>query len=253
VDSLQTLKVMIVGDVLELDAKPLSNRPWHPSVIATLLAGLIGGAAGLLLLNGLHPVFPLADLPELGPYPSKELIEKYSVAEYAFRSRNGATDCGILGGCLGLFFGLLTAGNYRVKAMISSALAGVLAGAIGGYVVGLMVAASIVSSAEQSLLQSTTYHAMIWAPIGAAISGAIALLHSPRQLLPALLAGLVGGIVGSIAYNVLASILYPLSNLSIITPDTLMERLVWIGSGVLGLGACLLFGLRSAPARPQAT
>lgn len=229
---------------VEESAPALTSHYFQPRAVATVLAGVVGGGLGFLVIHWLHPLHPLPQLPELGAYPSAALLEQHTIAETEFRSFNGAMDCGILGGCLGLLVGLVASTRRRFLTAAAAGASGALGGALIGFVVGQVVAYGINHSWQQSLLYSTVYHALIWGVIGIAVNGAVVATQNPRQMMGAILAGIIGGVLGALAYNSLSSIMYPMSNLSIITPVTASERLLWIMTCVISLSLCLVFGLR---------
>lgn len=218
---------------------------WRPSPIIGLLSCLIGAGLAYLVINQVHPIFPMEDLPEMGPYPSAELVAQYTAAEYAFQSSNSAMNCAILGAIVGVLVGLLTASNRVVGGLIG-ALAGALAGGLGGYLGGIFAASAIVRAGEQSLWQSVGFLSIAWGLIGIAVCGGMASIHSKSQIPSALIIGTIAGILGALAYNMIASILYPMSNLVLITPLTSGERLAWALSFGTMLGIGIGIGFRQA-------
>lgn len=225
-----------------IDSSPVA---WRPSPILGILSCLFGAGLAYLVINQVHPIIPMEDLPDMGPYPSAELVAQYTAAEYAFQSSNSAINCTILGALVGVLVGLLTASN-RVLGGLTGALAGAVAGGLGGYLGGLFAASAIVSAREQSLLQSVGFLSIAWGLIGFAVCGAMAAIHSKSQIPSALIIGIVAGILGALAYNMIASILYPISNLVLITPVTAGERLTWALSFGTTLGVGIGFAFRNA-------
>lgn len=222
-----------------------SARIWRPHPILGLLSCVLAAGLAYLVVERIYPVFAFEDLPEMGPYPSAELTAQYAAAEYAFQSSNGAVNCAILGALVGLFVGLFTSTN-RVAGGIVGALAGVVAGAAGGYIAGYLSAAAVLKAAAQSLLQSVGYLSIPWGLIGAFVCGAIAALHNKSQILSALVIGIVVAVLGALAYNMITSILYPMSNLVLTTPKASNERLIWALSFGVALGLGVGLGFRSA-------
>ncbi len=220
-------------------------RPTNAALWMALVGGLLGGLIGFVVVNAAHPVLPFEDLPELGMSPSAELVKRYHVAEYAFRSGNGAVDCGILGGCLGLVIGLFTVRRRALGAIVTG-VAGLALGALAGFVIGRFVATALITSVPQTLAQSAFYHGAIWGLIGAGIGASVGLLNRSSAFLNLTIFGLIGGVLGAIVFNIVAPIVAPASNLSIITPASAAERIVWIGSAAVCIGLFVGLGLRDA-------
>lgn len=230
-----------------------SDRSWQPSILLSVIAATLGGVVGFFILYKLHPYFPRPELPEMPQYPSEELRALYRDAELNFHSKNGAVDCAILGGCLGLLLGIFTS-RKRVLSAIAGTTLGVLSGGIVGAGIGYRVATDINSSAEQSLLLSSLYHFAIWGAIGILVFTAIAVFHDLKQIGSAIISGILAGVFASLAYIVVSSIMFPTANLSLVFPEPSTQRFVWIASGCLALGLCLGLGLRTpkTPAAPSA-
>lgn len=218
---------------------------WQPAVWQLLLGAVLAGILGFLVINQIHPYYPLPELPELGPYPSKKLLDEHKAAELDFHRHNEAVNCGVLGGLLGLFTALFAAKRKVVSCLVSSVL-GVVAGSGIGHVIGEMAANSINQSTQQSLPQSLSYHSAVFAVISLAVWGSITLINRPSRILPAVISAVVGGVLGALIYNVVCSLTFPLSNLSIITARTTTERAIWVTSCALGLAICWALGARSS-------
>ncbi len=223
---------------------------WRPQPVLAVIACVVAAALAFAVVNQLHPVFPFEDLPEQGPYPSAELMAQYKAAEYAFQSSNGAVNGGVLGALMGLLVGALTA-SRRVAGIAMGLIVGAAAGALGGYVAGNLVAGAIYQAGSQSMVQSVGYLTIYWGLIAAAVCGAMAVVHNPRQLPAAILTGLVIAAIGAILYNVVASLVFPLANLVLITPNTASERLVWALCFGIALGVGIAFGFRAKDSTPR--
>ena len=224
---------------------------WRPNLGLSLVGCLLAAGLSFLVVNQIHPVAPFEDLPELGAYPSAELLAQYKTAEYAFQTINSAVNCAILGAFIGLFVGVLTAAN-RVLGAVVGAIAGAVAGGLAGYVGGTLVAGAVYQSTTPSLLQCVGYLSLVWGLIGAAVCGAIAALHNRAQVLSAIVTGALIAALGALLYNVVASILFPMSNLVYLTPKTMNERLVWAMCFGVAMGIGIGFGFRNAkPAQPK--
>lgn len=215
-----------------------------PPVWIVLLGGVLGGLIGFLFVNAAHPVFPFEELPELGMNPSSELVARYHAAEYAFRSNNAAIDCGVLGGCLGLLLGLV-ATKRRIPGAILTGVVAFIAGSVAGYAMGQFVAYAQITSSPQTLTQSAMIHATIWGVIGGAAAGVIGWLRG-SSFLSMVVSGTAGGVLGAILFNAFAPLVSPISNLSIITPRTSLERIVWIAPAVVAIGLFVGLGLRES-------
>lgn len=227
-------------------------RLWRPNPGLSLIGCLLAAGLSFLVVNQIHPVSPFEDLPELGAYPSAELLSQYRTAEYAFQTVNSAVNGSILGAFIGLLVGALTAAKRGLGAIVGG-LAGALAGGLGGYVAGTLVVGAIYQSTPPSLLQSVGYLSLIWGLIGAAVCGAMAAIHNRSQILTAVVTGALVATLGALLYNVVASILFPMSNLVYLTPKTMNERLVWAMCFGIALGVGIGFGFRNAqPAQPKA-
>ncbi len=241
--------------MVDTDSPPASNasdRSWQPSILLSVIAATLGGVVGFLILYKLHPYFPRPELPEMPQYPSEELRALYRDAELKFHSQNGAFDCAILGGCLGLLLGLVT-GRKKVLSAIAGTALGVVSGGGVGAGIGYRVATDINRSAEQSLLFSSLYHFAIWGTIGILVFAAIAVVHDLKQIGNAIISGILAGVFAALAYIVVSSIMFPTANLSIVSPESSTQRFVWIASGCLALGLCLGLGFRKPKsALPQA-
>jgi len=232
---------------LDVNSNPLlmDNLPASPPGWITLLGGLLAGLLGFFIVNAAHPIFPFEDLPELGMSPAPELVSRYHAAEYAFRSNNAAVDCGVLGGCLGLLLGLVAV-KRRVTGALLTGLVGLVAGSIVGYAIGPFVAHGLITSSPQTLTQSALIHCTIWGVIGAGVGGAVGILHRPSRFTSLLVSGLAGGVVGAILFNVAAPLVSPTSNLSIVTPTTMVERILWIVPATLAISLFVGLGLRES-------
>ncbi len=227
-----------------------ADRSWQPSILLSLIAALLGGVVGFLILYKLHPYFPRPELPDMPQYPSEELRALYRDAELKFHSQNGAFDCAILGGCLGLLLGLIT-GRKRLLSALAGTLLGAIAGGVAGVGIGYKVATDINSSTQQTLLLSSLYHFAIWAALGTFVFAALAIVNDLKQMGSVIISGVLAGILASLAYNVASSILFPTANLSLITPGPSSQRVIWFASGCLGLGLCLGLGFRKSDASPR--
>lgn len=208
-----------------------------------LVGGVLGGVIGFLVLNATHPFFPFEELPELGMTPSAELVKQYHQAEYTFRSSNGAVDCGILGGCLGLLMGIFAVQRRALGAIVTGVV-GLAFGAIAGFVIGRLVGNALINSVPQTLAQSAFYHGTVWGSIGVGVGACVALLNRSSAFLNTSIFGLVGGVLGAIVFNIVAPIVAPAANLSILTPETAAERGVWIGSAAVCIGLFVGLALR---------
>ncbi len=237
----------------EIDAKKTVDQQsngWTPAIVGSLSACIAGGLISYFVLNSLTPIFPFPDLPELGLGPPPELVQKYHDAEYAFRSNNGAVDCGIIGLCVGAMMGLFTVQSRRFLSLIAGGLGGLLGGAIAGYSVGQFVAQGLIVKTDMTLLHSTLFHLAIWCSIAIGLALAICLVHpNAKQSLAALIAAVVSGALASISYNALGSTLFPFANLALITPTAVSELILWIASSSIALG--LGFGLGMRKAKPK--
>ena len=236
-------------EAIPLEAEQIDSQQkngWMPGIVGSLSACILGGLLSFIVLEMLAPIFPFADLPELGPTPSAKLIQEYHKAEFAFRSNNGAADCATIGLCIGALMGLVTVRTKRVLSMIAGGIGGLIGGAIAGYLIGDLVAHGLIFKAEQTVLRSTLFHLAVWASIAVGFAFAICLVHpNVKQSLAALIAGLVSGAMASISYNALGSILYPMSDLSFIVPNSLNERVLWFATGAIALGVGFGMGTRS--------
>lgn len=225
----------------ETDSLPTTNSidpTWQPSVLLSIVAAALGGVVGFFILYKLHPFFPRPELPEMPQYPSEELRALYRDAELNFHFQNGAFNCATLGGCLGLLFGLfISRSSKRILSALSGIVLGVIAGGLAGAGIGYKVATDINNSTQQTLLLSSLYHFAIWAAIGTLVCAAIAVFNDRKQMGSVLITGLLAGIFASLAYNVISSIMFPTANLSLITPESTTQRVVWVVSGCLSLKA----------------
>ncbi len=223
-----------------------ASRLWRPHPLLGIVVCIAASGLAYLVIDWAHPLVPMEDLPDMGPYPSAEMVARYNAAEYAFQTSNGAINCSILGALVGLLVGLVTS-SRRCCGGVVACIAGVLAGAVGGYIAGYFTAGAIIKAAEQSLLQSVGYLSIAWGLIAACVCGVLACIHSKSQILSGIVIGIVVAILGALAYNMVASILFPMSNLVLITPKESGERLVWALSfgTALGLGVGLVFEVPS--------
>lgn len=228
------------------------HHGWSPGLFNALAACLLGGICGYFVLNSFVPIFPFAELPEMGAFPSEELITQYKQAQYAFRSNNGAIDGAILGLCFGAFLGLLTVRTRRILSVVAGGIGGLIGGAVAGYCVGNFAAHGLINKTDQTILQSTLFHFLIWASIAVALSLGISMAQSSptKQTIAGLTAALVAGAIASISYNAIASTLFPLANLTFISPATAMERMLWIATGSIALAIGFGMGLRVSKSAP---
>ncbi|MEQ1825440.1 MAG: hypothetical protein ABL921_05815 [Pirellula sp.] len=212
-----------------------------------MTACILGGIAGYSLLQRLAPMYPFANLPEMGDNPPAALVKQYHEAEYAFQSHNAAANCGLLGACIGLFLGLLTVNRRRILTSMAGGLGGIVGGVVAGYIVGQYVAYGQIFKSDQSLLMSTTYHLAVWASMAIGACLAICAVHpNLRQTGSALVSALVAGSLAALVYNIVCTTLYPLANLLLIHQSNANERLVWVASGAGLLGLVIGLGMRSA-------
>lgn len=225
-----------------------SASKWAPSLGASLLACILGVGVATLLIHGIDPYFKFADLPELGISPSAELVLKHNAAQHAFYSQNLSLDLAVLGLCLGLAVGIITSTQRRIVAGLAGGVAGLVGGALAGYFVGIQVAQAVIISADQSLVQSTLLHFAAWAGILALLMLAVGSVHSGfRSSLDQLLIGLLLAFIVACAFNVLSSAVLTGSNLLMVIPQSLTERLVWLGITSTVLGLSLYFFLKPKP------
>ncbi len=242
------------SSVTQQDASGLKTTDsWQPGLLSSIVACLVGGAVTFAVLLKLHPLFTLPELPELGMYPSPELIKQYQEAYSEFGSKNGAVDCAVLGGCMGLAFGLLTANGKRVVGSIAGAVSGVLAGSAIGFFVGMQLASDFNGGTNQSITLATMYHFAIWGGICLVVFSAISLMYKRKNLSNAIAAALIGGLFASAVYNVISGIMFPTmrSFVPSITPTEMNNRILWIACCSLTVGLCLGCGTAYAKLRPE--
>jgi hypothetical protein len=228
-----------------------NNRGWNPSFVSAVGACLVASIAGFLVIDAITPVSPWPDLPEMGMSPSDAVIKLYHDAEYAHHSHNGAINVGILGATIGLLLGLVTVSRRRILSGIAGAIGGFVGGAASGYVIGQYVARGRIFQGEQLMWISTMYHFALWGSIGVGIALALSAVHpNIRQTSSAVISALVGGLLAAIVFNLACTTFYPMSNLLLITPQTAVERMIWIGSGALLLGLGFGLGMRPSTVKP---
>ena len=239
-------------DTDTLSASDSAEQSWQPSILLSLVAGTLGGVVGFFILYALHPFFPRPELPEMPQYPSEELRALYRDAELNFHFQNGAFNCAILGGCMGIVFGLFTGrSSKRILSAIFGMVLGAIAGGLAGGGIGYKVATDINSSTQQTLLLSSLYHFTLWVVIGIFVFAALAVCNDLKQMGSVVISAVLAGIFASLAYNVVSSIMFPTANLSLITPESTTQRIVWMASGCLSLGLCLGLGFRKSNAAPD--
>ncbi|MFO0943285.1 MAG: hypothetical protein U0930_21330 [Pirellulales bacterium] len=225
---------------------------WQPGLLVAIAACVIGGAVSFAVLFKLYPLYPLPELPELGQYPSAELIQQYHEAYSDFGAQNGAVDCAIIGGCMGLFFGLLTANGKRLVGSIAGAVSGVLSGAGIGFLIGRQLAKDFNGGESQSITLTTMYHFAVWGGICLIVFTVLSLIYKKKEISNAVAAAIVGGLFASAVYNVVSGIMFPTMRVSVpsITPPDLGHRLLWIACCSLTIGLCLGGGMLYARLRP---
>ena len=88
-----------------------SQPGWNPGFIAILLACIVGGFVGGLIVHQLHPLFAYEELPplELGSPPA--LIKKHHDAAFAYQTQNYASEFAIIGLAFGICIGAFTGGK----------------------------------------------------------------------------------------------------------------------------------------------
>lgn len=229
------------------------DNTWVLTPTPALIGSLIAATIGLSILAFTFPFFAMASLPDLGLSPSAELLQRYMAAQLDYRLQNYTVAFAIWGAVLGVCIGLATLSNKRTLAAILSGVAGSVGGAVAAYFTSGAVGRAIETSANQSLLQSGSLHFAVWGAIGAGIGLAIGLVHKGS------VASISGGLVGMLAglfvaaiWNVLGSIAFSNSNLILLLPEPMVERIVWgcAGSVVLALGISM--GLKPAAEKPSA-
>ncbi len=221
------------------------NSGWTPAIVGSLSACIVGGLISYFVLKSFIPIFPFPELPEMGLGPPPELVKKYHDAEYAFRSNNGASDCAIIGLCIGAMMGLFTVRTRRILSTVAGGIGGLLGGAIAGYFIGQLLAHGLIVKTEMTLLHSTLFHLAIWVSISIGIAIAICLVHpNAKQFLAALIAAVISGALASISFNALGSTFFPFSNLALITPNSVNELILWIGTSSIALGVGFGLGMR---------
>jgi MFS family permease len=225
----------------------VQSSAWKPSLLISIVAALVGGAAALAAIHWLYPVFPRAPLGELSLSPTEEDLRIHLQAAIDFRSRNCAVAFGLLGLSLGVAFGLLTTVRRRALSAFSGALAGAAAGAVAGYIAGYFLALALSASANQSLVQSTLFHFSVWAPVLVAAWVAIAAIQAPitHHAITHALTGLLAALVAVTVYGLVGTLLFPTANLLYLVPETLAEQCAWMISCVLVAGVGLHIGLKS--------
>ncbi len=192
------------------------------------------------IVHAIDPVFPYADLPELGLAPSPELIAQHNAAQVAFRSCNYGLGLAIIGACLGLTYGGIVSPARRLLQGVLGAIGGTVGGAVSGYFLGILVAKLIIASENESLLQSTGLHFATWAIIATIIVALVALVHRRvGGLISALTAGIATGMMAAMCYVVASSFLFADANLVKLIPEALYGRIVWvvICAGSFGIAA----------------
>jgi hypothetical protein len=193
------------------------------------------------------PIFPMASLAEPSLSPTPEEVQIHLQAAIDYRTRNYAAEFALLAACLGGALGFLTTPRRRGPSALGGALAGAPVGGLAGYISGYQLALTLAASGNQSLVQSTIFHFAVWAPILVAVLVGIALIQGPfRQAYAYLLAGLVAALIAATTYGLVGSIFFPRSNLLLLVPESLMERIVWIVSYAVSAGFGLHFGLKKA-------
>lgn len=217
-------------------------RAWSPGLGASIAACVVGGLVGAGVIHAIAPVFPYADLPELGIAPPPELVAKHRDATLAFWSQNFAIDFAILGLCLGAAVGCVADRNRRVAAIVLGAVCGSIGGAIASFVLGRFIALAIIQSADQSLVQSTIFHFIAWSAMLAPALAAIGFLHRGIIAAPSFALGGIGlGVLAAVTYNLAFSVAFSQANLLMLVPVSLTERIVWgaVCAAAVGLGLSL--------------
>jgi hypothetical protein len=172
-------------------------------------------------------------------------MQKFIAATNAYWTRNTSFQFVVMGLCIGATLGVVCSFKRRGIAAIAGGTGGAIGGLVSGYAVGLSIAQSALTSADQSLVLSAGAHFAVWAGVLSLSVLAIGISQEGfRRAAIFLIAGLVSAMGISALYILSGSIMFMNSNLLMVFPATLTERLVWVAICTLSGGLILHLSLR---------
>lgn len=217
---------------------------WNPGFVLPLLACIVGGFLGGVIVHQIHPLFAYEDLPPIELGASAELVELHREAGSKYHSHNYGVELAIVGLVLGLAFGLLAGGPKRLFAGIAGGLGGASAGGSLGYFGGRIVANSLFQNQQQTLQASMGLQSIVWGLIIASIVWFVAAVNV--GLIRSLQYGIVGLIAGgvvAVAQFVISSFMFPTANPLFLIPEESSERIYWLLAFPIVSGLVLAMGL----------
>ncbi len=217
---------------------------WQPKLMPTLVACVLGGLLGGVIVHWVHPLFAYKDLPPIDLGASAELVQQHRDAAFAYRSMNYGVELAIVGLTLGLFFGAVAAPSKRLLSMLVGGCAGALAASGGGAMGGRLVAHALFQNQQQTLTASMGLQAIVWGLMIASIVWSVAFVHvgAIRALQPGIV-GLLAGIAVAATQFVVSSFLFPAANPQFLVPEEANERVYWLLALPLAAGLSLGLGL----------
>ncbi len=234
------------------EQSPLSLG-WNPGFALTLLACVVGGFVGGVIVHQMHPLFAYKDLPPIELGASAELVQQHREAATEYRSNNYGAELAIVGLVLGLAFGLLAGGPKRILAAIMGGLGGAVSGAALGFLGGRFVANSLFQNQQQTLQASMGLQAAVWGLIFASVVWLVAAANVGviRGLQQGLVGFIAGGLV-AVSQFVISSFMFPAANPLFLIPEESSERIYWLIAFPVVSGLVLAVGLSARKSNSKA-
>ena len=235
------------------------NRPddvatqpgWNPGFIAILLACIVGGFVGGLIVHQLHPLFAYEELPplELGSPPA--LIKKHHDAAFAYQTQNYASEFAIIGLAFGICIGAFTGGKRLLVCAIGGGIVGALTGMGLGYASGSYITKTLLVNAEQTMQSSMGLQTVVWGGVLANIIAVVAAMKvGVVRAWKYWLVGLAAGFAVAAIQFVVSSLMFPNSNPIFLVPEEAAERVYWLAVFPATTGLVMALGLKKLTPPP---
>jgi hypothetical protein len=232
-------------------------------LLVAAFAALIASVAGAFAIGLVGELYSLPEefvvMPESA---SAAMMARYKTTLREMLSMNYAVHFAMLGGLLGLAFGLTLSSKRRILTAIASIVGGATFAALGGWVLGRCAVYCLQAGNGSSvfllgyqidpMVQTTALQCFIWSCIGIGIGAGLVLVQKgPSFLAAGVKGGLLGGLLAGFACSMVIAVAYSESNAYVFVPVDQTERIVWAaicGFGVfLGLASCVHCRVQPTP------
>lgn len=232
--------------------KPTGSQ--SPSWIGLLSVCGIAILLATIVISTVSPVFPRESLPPLEPDSQRELIDQHRAATIRFRAKNYAAEFGVIGLLLGMGLGFTTSSAHRIRSVFVGGVSGFGSGAVAGFFIGTLASREMLNSDETGLVYATFLHFGVWASmVGMITLATFGSNASWKMALHRMANAVVACGFVALGYVVAASYIFVGSNLMLLIPVTIMQRIVWALVCATVLGLSLVAVWKDKPARPVAS